>query len=314
MLAGPTIAHADEPAPVSRLESIDKGAAPYWNVGVYSAAMDKTIPLQVYRAASPSAPVLYLLNGVDGGVTDAGWSGTTDVANFVRDKDVTVVIPIGGNGSYYTDWRADDPVLGRNKWATFLTAELPPIVDAALGGNGRNAIAGISMAGASVLQLAAAAPGLYRAAASYSGCARTSDPMGQALVRLVVDMKAHGNADNMWGPSSDPAWLEHDTYEHADRLRGLALYLSTGSGVPGPLDVPSAPGINGDPELYAQQMTVGALIEAVMQNCTIQLRDKLNSLDIPATYKFRSGTHTWAYWQEDLHDSWTTTLAPALGL
>ncbi len=53
------------------------------------------------------------------------WYNNTDVTNFFADKHVNVVLPVGGKYSMYTDWDADDPVLGRNKWQTFLTRELP---------------------------------------------------------------------------------------------------------------------------------------------------------------------------------------------
>ncbi|MBF6470146.1 esterase family protein, partial [Nocardia beijingensis] len=159
----------------------------------------------------------------------------TDVVEFFGDKQVNVVIPFGGASSYFTDWRADDPVLGRQRWATFLTRELPPLVDARFGGNGANAIAGISMAGTSVFQLALAAPGLYRAIGSYSGCVRTSDPQGQVIVSAVVGGR-RGNVVNMWGPPTDPAWAANDPYLHADKLRGTAIYVSTGTGAPGPHD------------------------------------------------------------------------------
>ncbi|MDJ0114788.1 esterase family protein, partial [Rhodococcus erythropolis] len=35
------------------------------------------------------------------------------------------------------------------------------------------------------------------------------------------------------------------------------------------------------------------------------LADRLNALGIPATFDFKpSGTHSWGYWQDDLHNSW----------
>ena len=73
---------------------------------------------------------------------------------------MNVVTPIGGAFSYYTDWLRDDPVLGRNKWTTFFTKELPPLIDKQFGTTKVNAIAGISMAGTSVLNLAINAPRL----------------------------------------------------------------------------------------------------------------------------------------------------------
>jgi S-formylglutathione hydrolase FrmB len=223
---------------------------------------------------------------------------------FFRDKQVNVVVPFGGASSYFTDWRADDPVLGRQRWATFLTRELPPIIDAAFGGNGANAIAGISMAGTSVFQLALAAPGLYRAIGSYSGCVRTSDPQGQVIVSAVVGGR-RGNVVNMWGPPTDPAWAANDPYLHADKLRGTAIYVSTGSGVPGPHD--TLHGAKGSGIQLAYQLIFGAPLEAVTGVCTRQLRDRLRELAVPATFVLRpAGTHSWGYWQDDLHNSWET--------
>ncbi|MFF2085071.1 alpha/beta hydrolase [Nocardia sp. NPDC058176] len=272
------------------------------DVGVYSPAMDIVTRVRVLRAADPKAPAptLYLLNGVGGG-SDGNWLDRTDVVEFFKDKQVNVVIPFGGAGSYFADWRADDPVLGKQRWTTFLTKELPPVIDAEFGGSGANAIAGLSMAGTSVFQLALAEPGLYRAIGSYSGCVRTSDPRGQAIVRTVVGSRL-GNAANMWGPPTDPAWSANDPYLHAEALRGTEVYISSGTGIPGPFETV---GTQGDPIQQTFQLLFGASLEAVTNLCTHQLRDRLQSLGIPATVDLRpTGTHSWGYWERDLHKSW----------
>ncbi|NKY52656.1 esterase family protein [Nocardia vermiculata] len=272
---------------------------------VHSTAMDIPVRVDVLPAPDRSrpAPTLYLLNGVDGGA-DGNWLNRTDVVDFFAGKQVNVVVPFGGASSYFTDWRADDPVLGRQRWETFLTRELPPIVDSGFGGNGVNAIAGISMAGTSVFQLALAAPGLYRAIGSYSGCVRTSDPRGQLIVDAVVGGRM-GNTVNMWGPPTDPAWAANDPYLHAEQLRGTAIYVSTGTGVPGPLDTPTGPGIRSDSVKLADQLVVGGVLESGAVTCTRELRDRFSALGIPATVDIRpTGTHSWGYWQQDLHNSW----------
>ena len=107
-------------------------------ITVHSEAMDRDIPLEVILPADTSAPrpTLYLLNGAGGGEDSATWEGRTDVLDFFADKNVNVVTPLEGAFSYYTDWQKDDPVLGRNKWQTFLTRELPPVIDAQFGTNG----------------------------------------------------------------------------------------------------------------------------------------------------------------------------------
>ncbi|MFF0490015.1 alpha/beta hydrolase [Nocardia sp. NPDC003482] len=305
---GARAAHA-EPAPTgesadgTRIVETRERSDRLVELEVYSAAMKSTTTISVLRAADPDAPAptFYLLNGANGGI-DGNWLDGTDLVDFFHDKQVNVVVPFGGAGSYFTDWRSDDPVLGRQRWGTFLTKELPPVIDAAFHGTGTNAIAGVSMAGTSVFQLALSAPGLYKAIGSYSGCVRTSDPTGQAMVQAVVTQE-RGNAVNMWGPPTDPAWRANDPYLHADRLRGTAIYVASGTGQPGAYD--NLPGANNNPARLLFQLIFGAPLEAVTNMCTHELQDRLRQLNVPATFDFRpTGTHAWAYWQQDLRNSW----------
>ncbi|OZF35826.1 esterase [Rhodococcus sp. 14-2483-1-1] len=283
-------------------------------VHVHSAAMDRDVVVDIFRAETPGAPTLYLLNGAAGGDGGSSWFDQTDIAGFFGDKNVNVVVPRGGAASYYTDWLHDDPVLGRNKWSTFLGVELPPLMNALLDSNGVNSVAGISMAGTSVLQLAIAHPSVYRSVASYSGCARTSDPVGEMYVRSVVEARGGGSTANMWGPAGSADWIANDPYVNAEGLRGVAVYISSGTGAPGAFDVPGGPGIGSDYGKLAQQLAVGAVIEATTDSCSHQMQQRLQELNIPATYNFRpNGTHSWAYWQQDLHDSWSV-IAPSMGL
>lgn len=284
-------------------------------LAVYSAAMGRDIPVEVQRPADTSAarPTLYLLNGAGGGEDTATWKARSDALPYLAEKNINVVTPIGGRWSYYTDWIADDPMLGRNKWKTFLTEELPPLIDAGLGTNSVNAIAGISMAGTSVLQLPIAAPGLYRSAAAYSGCAQISDPVGYNLVKTVVSAGG-GNVDNLYGPEGDPRWAANDPFLHAEQLRGVGLFISDGSGLPGRydfLDGPDTlPGVGG----LVNQITVGGTIEAATNYCSHNMQGELNRLGIPAIYDFTpTGTHSWGYWQDALKRSWPV-LAQGLGL
>ncbi|WP_068004550.1 alpha/beta hydrolase [Nocardia pseudobrasiliensis] len=282
---------------------------------VYSAAMDNTFPVEVQRPAdmSQSAPTLYLLSGVDGGTNAASWQDQTDVRQFLADKNVNLIMPIGGRFSYYTDWDKDDPVLGRNKWKTYLTEELPPLIDAALNANGVNAIAGISTSGTSVLALPIAKPGLFKAAAAYSGCAQVSDKVGATFVKGIINAFGGGNVENMWGPLGSPEWKANDPYEQADKLRGVDLYISSGNGMPGKYDVlngpRSLPGVDG----LANQLIIGGLIEAATNNCAHNMQKRLADLDIPATFNYTSGTHSWGYWQDEIKRSWPV-LAHGLGL
>lgn len=316
LVAPTTIASAQPPPPaVSSLDHIDKISDQRWDVFVYSASMDRVVQLQVLRPADTTSarPTLYMLNGAGGGEDGANWLKQTDMAQFFADKNVNVVIPVGGYLSYYTDWERDDPALGRNKWQTFLTRELPPVLDGALGANGTNAIGGLSMSAGSVLDLAIQAPGLYRGVASYSGCAQTSDPAARNFIRMLIGIRGKGNTDNMWGPDGDPRWVEHDPYVNAEKLRGLELFVSNATGLPGPYEVPSAVRPVGSPPL-PDQILLGGAIEALANGCAERLQERLSALDIPAVFDVgHPGTHSWLYWQDALRASWPT-LERALGV
>lgn len=284
-------------------------------VMVFSAAMNRPIPVQVVRAAGVSRPTLYLLNGSGGGPDQSGWDVQTDAFDFLRDKDVNVVTPFGGSNSYYTDWIRDDAVLGHNRWQTFLNEELPPIIEDYLSADGNRVLAGVSMSGTSVLNLAIAEPGFWNGVASYSGCAQTSDPLGHEFVRLTVENWGGGQSvANMWGPADGPLWRANDPLINADRLRGTAVYLSSGSGIPAPPhDTPDDRRVREGRIPLPVQIAFGGPIEAAIHYCTVNLANRLHELAIPVTFADRPvGTHSWGYWEDELRASWPF-LARSLG-
>lgn len=302
-----------EPDTESSVSSIVKDGRT-WHLEVYSAAMGRDITVDVQRPADEStpAPNLYLLSGLDAGEGTASWQQQTDALTFLADKHVNVVLPIGGRGSYYADWREEDPVLGVNKWKTFFTEELPPLLDTALGSTGLNSLAGLSTSGTAVLQIAEAKPGLFESVASYSGCAQIADPLGRQFVKLSVETWANGNTVNMYGPDNDPAWAANDPVIGAEKLRGTNLYISSGSGVPQLEDVRYYTEGNGPQGVV--NLGLGIVIEGATNYCSHNLKSKLDSLGIPATYQFPPvGTHYWPYWQQALHDSWPV-LAEGMGI
>ena len=203
--------------------------------------MDKVIVNDVFRAPAQRGrrPSLYLLNGSRWRDEDnKGWFGLTDIPGFFGDKRVNVVSPIGGKSSYYTDWIADDPssapALG-DKWQTYLTQELPPLMNRELNSNGLNAIGGLSMSGGAAIDLAIQAPGLYKAVGSYNGCPATSQGKQHTQTVLTV-LGGGGNAVNMWGPEGSPEWVAHDPSLNAGKLKGVAVYAAASAGGVGAVD------------------------------------------------------------------------------
>jgi diacylglycerol O-acyltransferase/trehalose O-mycolyltransferase len=148
----------------------------------------------------------------------------------------------------------------------------------------KRVIAGFSMGGYGAMEYAEREPGMFLAAASYSGALEQHATM------------ALGQEQNWW-PSSlwgDPVaqadlWKAHDTINNAEALNGTALYVAYGNGQPGPLD---ASGTLAD----TTEMSISTMNE--------QFLHQLAELKIPVTVDaYGNGTHDWPYWQRDLHRS-----------
>ncbi len=259
------------------------------HIDVYSPAMGRVVTNRVLRAEHAPAPTLYLLTGIGGGVDGISWWADTDVRKFFAGKHVNVVMPIGGAFSLYTDWQTDDPVLGRNRWQTYFTRELPAVVDSYLGTTGRNAVAGVSASAGSAVDLAIQAPDRYQAVAAYSGCPWAADAAGVAFIGAQV-IRGGGNPLNMWGLPGNASWHAHDAFAHAAALTGKAIYLSAASGIPGRIDDGGWP---------------FPPVETVADLCTTAFAVRLSQLHIPATHiAHAQGSHTWGLFETDLHNSW----------
>ncbi|PXX63133.1 S-formylglutathione hydrolase FrmB [Nocardia tenerifensis] len=304
--AEPTTQRPPQPA-IDRIEPINDR---WLRVFVDSPAMSRAVEVQVLlpRDTSEPRPTVYMLDGRSAAPASNNWTEQAHADRFFEDKNVNVVLTVGGPASFYTDWQKPDPVLGTNKWETFLTQELPPLIDAKFNGNGRNAVMGVSMGAEAAMMLSVRHPQLYTAIAAHSGCFSMGTDLGQAQARAVI-ASYQGEPDNMFGEQDDPAWLDHDVTLHAEALRGKTIYLSVGSGLPGIHDVPGEPGVD-----VATTISFGGPLEAATNACTIRLADRLRVLGIPATAHFRpTGTHSWPYWADELVRSWPV-IAGALGV
>lgn len=279
-------------------------------VSVYSPSMNKVIVNDVYKAPGPGAPTFYLLPGIDGGdnldpgtsIAPGGksWFGMTDVQGFFADKNVNVVSPLGGQFSWYTDW-VNDP---SKQYQTYMTAELPPVIDTAYETNGVNAVAGLSSTGGTAIDYAVQAPGVYRAVGSYSGFPAVSDPPAPGQVALTL-MSGGASAENMWGPLGGPGWVDHDPAKNVEALRGVAVYAAASEGDAGSVDqLPPGFGPN----------ITGGFIEDIVADSTKRFADAAAAADVPVNYVVRpEGSHTWGLFESEMQESWNTTIGPALG-
>ena len=137
---------------------------------VPSAAMGRDIPVK-FQGGGPKA--VYLLDGLRARDDNSGWDIETAAFENYFQSGLSVVMPVGGMSSFYTNWQG--PAVGNGttynyQWETFLTSELPAYLAANKGISPTgNAVVGLSMSGSAALILAAYHPGHFSYAGSLSG-------------------------------------------------------------------------------------------------------------------------------------------------
>ncbi|HEY9311894.1 alpha/beta hydrolase family protein [Williamsia sp.] len=297
---GASVVSADPAA--AKIEKAVKVGPQRQDLTISSPAMGGEVQVTVLlpQDQSGSRGTLYLLDGAGDKTDVSDWVSKGHAPEFFADKDVNVVLP-SGKGAFYTDWEKRDPVLGQPKWETFLTKELPPLIDEAFNGDGNNAVAGLSMGGQAAFALAARNPGLYTGAGSMSGCPPVTGIANESYVRATV-ARDGGDANNMWGPWGSPGWAAHDPSKRLDALRGKNLYLSAGTGIAGPLDEQT----KGEDGLPPETVTaLGGGLEVGAYRCSLEFALVLRARGVPATENFHTvGTHAWPYWAKDLGSMW----------
>ncbi|MDI9916732.1 alpha/beta hydrolase family protein [Rhodococcus sp. IEGM 1379] len=271
--------------------------------GYEEAFVDSTmgpIKVQIQWASRGGNAALYLLDGLRARNDRNAWSFETNAFDLFRDDNITLVMPVGGQSSFYSDWYSTSS-LNRQpttyKWETFLTEELPAYLETRGVSRTNNGVLGLSMGGSAALTLAAYHRDQFKFAGSYSGYLNISAPGMREAIRVAMISAGSFNVDAMWGPPWSPAWLRNDPFVFAPELRGLSLYVSAASGLPGEFDRPRSP-----VDFVNTGSAIGLEALALMNTRAFQFR--LDSLGIPATYSFPSnGTHSWPYWGSELGKS-----------
>lgn len=245
-------------------------------------------------------PTLWLLHGCCGGWTD--WTTMTDVAALPALRRVLVVMPEAGGSGFYSDWLGDDGSGHAPGWETFHLSELLPLLERSYGAGPDRAVAGLSMGGFGALSYAGRHPGMFRAAASFSGVA---DPLlapdGPPNVAAIESREDVADPDALWGDAdADRAvWAAHDPYWLAPGLTRIPVFLSCGDGTAGPYDQPGA------------TSAYETLFLAENRHLARRLRE-LGDTRLTSDF-YGAGTHTWPYWQRELGRALPTLLG-AMGV
>jgi diacylglycerol O-acyltransferase/trehalose O-mycolyltransferase len=262
---------------------------------VYSTAMGRNIRVQ-FQGGGPKAA--YLLDGLRAQDDYNGWDINTPAFEWFYQSGVSVVMPVGGQSSFYTDWYSPSSFNKQPytyKWETFLTSELPQWLAAnkqiSTSGNG---VVGLSMAGGASLILSAYHPGQFRYAASLSGFLNPSTLFMKQAIRVAMLDAGGYNVDNMWGPPWDPAWTRNDPVEQVNRIvgNGTRLWIYCAPGGTAPLDE------NADP---SQSFNADSL-EGLAIGSNKRFQEKYAQVGgHNATFNFPpAGNHSWAFWGAQL--------------
>jgi diacylglycerol O-acyltransferase/trehalose O-mycolyltransferase len=269
---------------------------PVETLSVPSPSMGRDIKVQFQGGGQHS---VLLLDGLRAQDDANGWDINTAAFEWFYKSGISVVMPVGGQSSFYSNWYA--PAKGSNgtltyKWETFLTQELPGWLSANRGQDpSRNAVVGLSMSGGAALILAAYYPQQFIFAASLSGYLNPSTGLWPTVIGLAMKDAGGYNAVDMWGQPSDPAWQRNDPMLNINRLvaNNTAMWVYCGNGTLSDVDTSGG----GFGEQFSAQY-----LENVTLDTNKQFQQKyLAAGGRNAMFNFpSSGTHSWGYWGAQL--------------
>ncbi|CAJ1586740.1 alpha/beta hydrolase family protein [[Mycobacterium] wendilense] len=261
---------------------------------VPSPSMGVDIKVQ-FQSGGENSPAVYLLDGLRAQDDFNGWDINTQAFEWFLDSGLSVVMPVGGQSSFYTDWYAPARNKGPTKtykWETFLTSELPQWLSANRAVRStNNAAIGLSMAGSASLTLSIWHPNQFTYAGSMSGFLNPSEGWWPFLINISMGDAGGYKADDMWGKTEDPnsGWVRNDPMENIDRLvaNNTRIWIYCGNGQPNELG-------GGDlPATFLEGLTI---------RTNETFRDKyLAAGGTNGVFNFpANGTHNWAYWGREL--------------
>lgn len=263
----------------------------YWvqRCDVWSPSMGRNITVQIQAATRGGNAGYYLLDGLRATDRSNAWLVDTNAARTYNNSNITLVMPVGGAGSFYANWAGPATYDVQNpvnyQWETFLTDELPGYLERNFGvARHNNSIAGLSMGGTAALNLASKHPGQFRQALSFSGYLTTTLPGAQTLLRASLLDAGGFNINAMYGSMLNPERFANDPFLNSGGLRGKSVYISAATGIPSPADA------NVQPQHVASGMALEMIANLSTRIYATKARGEGVNLreDYPAT-----GLHNW---------------------
>jgi S-formylglutathione hydrolase FrmB len=239
---------------------------------VQSAALGRAMKYRVllpedYDTSQRRYPVLYLLHGLSGDFRD--WTTRSNLAEYSRSLPLIIVMPDGGN-QWYTN--ASD---GTARFEDYILTDLQTDVAGkfrTINSRYGRAVAGLSMGGYGAIKMALRRPGVFAAAASFSGAFGVTRE-GE-LERLIGGAEAE-RIRKIFGPSGSATRMENDLFSLAAAVKPAGapyLYVDCGTA---------------DNELIAANREVVAALHTA-----------------GAAYEYHevAGAHSWDYWDRRIRE------------
>lgn len=281
------------------IEDTDRKNIKRWTVTSPSMKREVIVHVQASQSGKP-APMLYLLDGIDA-PAPPGLIGSGGVDGSLGDENVTVVMPTQARGSMFYDWQEEDENLGLNKWETFLTEELPEVIESHedIDFNGKRAVGGVSMGASGALNLINRNPEMFDAAIGISGCYSNSDPVGEQTQNIIVSSRG-GSVENMVGEKGSQAWKDHDVAADVSALQDKSIYLSAGNGRLNDKDMDFYESFS------STEVAAGVILEQGVQLCTQRLDSELEAEgaeNVKVNYLDHGG-HNWRTFKPNIEAGW----------
>lgn len=295
---------------VAKVERVGARVRTY-TVSTPSLEMSARVPLKVHvvlpkgyaRHPQRRYPVLYALPGTSNRADV--WLNNIHTVELTAKLSLITVIADGtydaDGGGFYTDWVDQATSRGVANWETFHVEELVPWVDARFrtvrSRQGR-AIVGISQGGFGSMSYAARHPGLFGAAASFSGAVDiwSGATCRVGAIALIGGIMTGLNQVQPFAAFGDPVthadnWRSRDPGSLVRRLRHTRVDLYTSTGFPGRSDLqdPAVPGTAG--------------LEALLHQSNLCFRRAADAAGVDYHWHgYRVGTHAWKYGDRSLKD------------
>jgi S-formylglutathione hydrolase FrmB len=232
----------------------------YIELDVYSESleMSTTVSILLPNKINKKLDTLYLLHGYRGYHFD--WVKNTRLAKYAEDLNLLIVMPEVNNSYYVNMDRGLD-------YYTYISKELPLIIDSMFNTNKTRYIAGLSMGGYGAFMIAAKNPKLFKKAISLSGSLDIN-----SVYQIVKEQDKKDYFSAVFG-NTKTKMKKHDLYDIFLKLTKQKI----------------------KPEFY---MVCGT--EDFLYKDNEKFYDYIVELGFDCYYETEAGEHNWEFWDKHI--------------